>query len=59
VMQLLANVQHRTIKPLLQATIAPGTCLDTDAYDMYRIFPPHFATRRTISEGYLNSCSIM
>jgi len=24
-----------------------------------RIFPPHFAARRTISEGYLPSCSLM
>ena len=29
---LLANVQQRTIKPLIQATIAPGTCMYTDAY---------------------------
>ena len=29
------NVQQRTIKPLIHATIAPGTCIDTDAYDMY------------------------
>jgi transposase len=35
VMRMLANVQPRTIKPLIQATMAPGTCMDTDAYDMY------------------------
>jgi hypothetical protein len=35
-MRMRANVQQRTIKPLLQATIAPGTCLATDAYAMYR-----------------------
>ena len=33
-MRLLENVQQRTIKPLLHATMAPGTCLDTDAYAM-------------------------
>ena len=26
---------------------------------LQRIFPPHFAARRTISEGYLSSCSLM
>lgn len=35
VMRMLANVQHVTIKPLIQATIAPGTCIYTDEYDIY------------------------
>jgi transposase len=35
VMRMLANVQQRTIKPLIQATMAPGTCIDTDEYAMY------------------------
>jgi hypothetical protein len=35
VMRMLANVHQRTIKPLSQATIAPGTCIDTDEYDIY------------------------
>jgi hypothetical protein len=26
---------------------------------MQRIFPPHFAARRTIAEGYLLFCSLM
>ena len=30
VMQMLANVQQRTIKPLIHAAIAPGTCVYTD-----------------------------
>jgi hypothetical protein len=29
------------------------------AYILYRIFPAHFGERRTISESYLYSCSIM
>ena len=33
--RMLANVQHRTIKPLMQATIAPGTCVYTDEYPIY------------------------
>lgn len=35
VIRMLATVQQRTIKPLMQATIAPGTCVYTDAYDIY------------------------
>ena len=35
VIQMLANVQQRTIQPLIQATIAPGTCIYTDEYDIY------------------------
>ena len=35
VIRMLANVQHVTIKPLIQATIAPGTCIYTDEYDIY------------------------
>ena len=30
------NVQHLTSKPLIQATIAPGACVYTDAYDISR-----------------------
>jgi transposase-like protein len=32
---MLANVQQRTIGPLLKATIAPGTLVFTDEYDIY------------------------
>ena len=35
VIRMLANVQQRTIKPLIQATMAPGTCIYTDEYAMY------------------------
>src|SRR4051812_21025510 len=35
VMRMLENVQQRTIKPLIQATITPGTCMYTDEYDIY------------------------
>ena len=35
VIRMLENVQQRTIKPLIQATIAPGTCVYTDEYDIY------------------------
>jgi transposase len=35
VIRMLANVQQETIKPLIQATIAPGTGVYTDEYDIY------------------------
>ena len=35
VIRMLANVQQGTIKPLIQATIAPGTVVYTDEYDIY------------------------
>ncbi len=35
VIRMLANVQHVTIKPLIQATIAPDTLVYTDEYDIY------------------------
>jgi transposase len=35
VIRMLANVQQVTIKPLIQATMTPGTCVDTDEYDSY------------------------
>ena len=35
VIRMLENVQQRTIKPLIKATIAPGTCIYTDEYDIY------------------------
>lgn len=33
VIGMLANVQQVTIKPLIQATMVPGTVVYTDAYD--------------------------
>ena len=40
VMRLLANVQQATSKPLIHATSAPGTCVYTDAYDIYSRLEP-------------------
>ena len=35
VIRRLANVQQVTSKPFIEATIAPGTCIYTDEYDIY------------------------
>jgi transposase len=32
---MLENVQQRTLKPLIQATLAPGTLVYPDEYDIY------------------------
>ena len=34
-MRMLANVQQQTIRPILQAVIAPSTTVYTDEYDIY------------------------
>ena len=34
VIRMLENVQQVTIKPLIQATIVPGTLVYTDEYDI-------------------------
>jgi hypothetical protein len=49
------NVCHHAATTTL---LAQGAPLLWDA-TLERIFPPHFAARRTISEGYLPSCSLM
>jgi transposase-like protein len=33
--EMLANVQQSTIKPLIEATMMPGTSVYTDEYDIY------------------------
>lgn len=35
VIQMLSHVQQKTIAPLIKATIAPGTRVFTDEYDIY------------------------
>jgi transposase len=35
VIRMLENVQQVTIKPLIQATIVPGSLVYTDEYDIY------------------------
>jgi len=35
VIRLLENVQQKTIEPIIKATIAPGTLINTDEYVIY------------------------
>ena len=39
VIRMLENVQQATIRPLIQAFIAPGTRVYTDEYDIYHRLP--------------------
>ncbi len=48
VIRMLENVQHMTIKPLIQATIAPGACVYTDEYDIYARLPQWGFIHRTV-----------
>jgi len=35
VIKMLANVQQKTIKPIIQSTVSAGTLIYTDEYDIY------------------------
>ena len=47
-MRMLANVQQQTIRPILEATIAPGTTVFTDEYDIYFRLPDGGYEHRTV-----------
>jgi transposase len=51
VIRMLENVQPVTIKPLIQATIAPGTCVNTDEYDIYRRLEQWGYTHKSVCHG--------
>jgi transposase-like protein len=38
--RMLADVKQKTIGPLIRKTIAPGTAVFTDEYDIYSRLPP-------------------
>ena len=35
IIQMLANVQQKSIKPIIKSVIVPGTKIYTDEYDIY------------------------
>ena len=47
-MRMLANVQQKTIRPIMEATIAPGTTVFTDEYDIYFRLPEWSYEHRTV-----------
>ena len=48
VIGMLENVQQVTIAPLIRATIAPGTVVYTDEYDIYARLPQWGYAHRTV-----------
>ena len=55
VIRMLANVQQATIEPLLRATIALGTILYTDEYDIYARVTRWKASGHCFALGYVLS----
>jgi transposase-like protein len=48
VIRMLADVKQKTIGPLIRRTIAPGTVIFTDGYDIYARLPQWGYTHRTV-----------
>jgi transposase len=46
--RMLEDVEQATIGPLIKQTIAPGTVVDTDEYDIYARLPEWGYTHRTV-----------
>lgn len=51
VIRMLENVKQRTIEPRLKATIAPGTCIDTDEYAIYSRLESWGYAHKTVNHG--------
>jgi len=51
VIRMLANVQQVTIAPLIYATIAPGTLVYTDEYDIYNRLSQWGYGHKTVNHG--------
>lgn len=48
VIRMLADVKQKTIGPLIRATIAPGSTVYTDEYDIYARLPQWGYAHRTV-----------
>ncbi len=48
---MLANVQQRTIKPIVTAAVAPGTLVHTDEYSIYARLPAWGYGHKTLCHG--------
>ena len=51
VIRMLANVQQATIAPLIRSTIALGTTVYTDEYDIYSRLPDWGYTRKSVNHS--------
>jgi transposase len=48
---MVENVQQMTMKPLIMARIAPGTCIFTDEYDIYGRLAQWGSQHQTVCHG--------
>ena len=51
VLQMLANVQQATIKPIIEAGVAKGALIHTDEYDIYARLPAWGYAHKTVCHG--------
>lgn len=51
VIQMLPNVQQVTIQPVITETIAPGTMIYTDEYDIYTRLPEWGYQHKSVNHG--------
>jgi len=51
VIQMLPNVQQVTIKSVITETVAPGTMIYTDEYDIYTLLPEWGYQHKSVNHG--------
>jgi transposase-like protein len=51
VLRMLANVQQATIKPVIEATVAKGSLIYTDEYNVYARLPAWGYRHKTVCHG--------
>ena len=51
VIRMLPNVQQRTIEPLITRSVAKGTLINTDEYDIHARLPAWRHQRKTVCHG--------
>ena len=51
VLRVLANVQQKTIKPLIKKFVSPGTQVYTDEYNIYARLPEWGYGHKTVCHG--------
>ena len=51
IIQMLANVQQKTLKPIIKSVIIPGTKIYTDEYDIYARLSEWGYNHKTVNHG--------
>lgn len=52
VLRMLPNVQQTTIKPVIAASVVPGTLIHTDEYDIYARLPAWGYEHKTVCHAH-------